>query len=346
MKIKITFALLVLWIGIVKSADIEVVHAQTCNESPGNQYQWGDQLGLCAVVNFYGAFEYKWYLSKDTIIDSVDLLLHSETMTSSSTGNGSWSRSYNIPCDGGGLSGQYYLIFIADPDQKIFETNKNNNIKHNTTINISPVSSCSSNGYQIDVNYLNQSDPVNNWSNIQGFFSFTSTLAGSITSADITYYLSVDQSFDEFDDLMFFTQNEYYQPAVEPGFTMDVYFPYFSPFVQPQDGLYHLVVVMTDYNTGIKYHAVSYETIQVGAVVSVVKPPVSKGTSSVTTNPSRDGSFSFVSTSTIDKIEIFDLTGRLEQSALSNFVTGLNKGTHIAQINVGDKIEVVKLIVE
>ncbi|MCE3258751.1 MAG: hypothetical protein K0S12_392 [Bacteroidetes bacterium] len=69
-----------------------------------------------------------YYLSTDTVWNSSDVLLTTQSFASlPAGGTGTGSKTVTIP--GGTTSGSYYLLFVADNSSSLTEANENNNVK-------------------------------------------------------------------------------------------------------------------------------------------------------------------------------------------------------------------------
>ncbi|MDQ2769535.1 MAG: T9SS type A sorting domain-containing protein [Bacteroidota bacterium] len=137
-----------------------------------------------------------YYLSTNTVLDASDVLLLTAPGTSLAAYQYS-SRYNNVTIPTGTLSGNYYILFVADPANAVAETNENNNVASAAIQVVAP-------GIDLTIvqPYLSAStsaagNSISTSSYIQNLGNTTSP------SSTLGYYLSTNTVFDASDVLLY-----------------------------------------------------------------------------------------------------------------------------------------------
>ncbi|WP_171025729.1 CARDB domain-containing protein [Hymenobacter jeollabukensis] len=136
-----------------------------------------------------------YYLSTNTTLDAADTYL-SSSYGSTLSGGFSSSRTATLYIPTGTAAGSYYVLFVADYQAQVTETNENNNVSSVALTVLPPSPDLTVNSFYPASYYLNSgsSTAVSGYVYNQGQASATSSNAG--------FYLSTDASFSTNDVLL------------------------------------------------------------------------------------------------------------------------------------------------
>jgi subtilase family serine protease len=149
-------------------------------------YNQGNALASPATVGYY--------LSTNTTLDASDVLLANTTGTLYGGGYSSRYATLNIPT--GTAVGTYYVLFVADYQSQVAETNENNNIGTATLQIVAP-----------GIDLLPSQAYVSPYSSAPGNIVSTSCYLQNLgnsaaPSSTLGYYLSTNQTLDASDVLL------------------------------------------------------------------------------------------------------------------------------------------------
>ena len=132
----------------------------------------------------------KYYLSDDTSLSSDDTYLSSDYVNSLGSGRSSYeSASVTIPSTTS--SGTKYVLFVADANKTVTETNENNNIAYKAIKINSVPDLVVQNSYVPNYGFSGSSIYVNG--------TVKNTGSGSASSSTLHYYLSRNDYFSIYD---------------------------------------------------------------------------------------------------------------------------------------------------
>ena len=136
-----------------------------------------------------------YYLSTNQVLDASDVLLR--TTPGFSLGAGQYSSRYEYPVIPAGTTpGNYFVLFVADPQNAVAETNENNNVSSQPLLVVAP-----------GIDLLIQQPNLSTTSVTPGFTVAASCFiqnAGNSPAATstVSYYLSTNQVLDAADVLL------------------------------------------------------------------------------------------------------------------------------------------------
>jgi hypothetical protein len=249
-----------------------------------NTLNCGDNITIYATQNYSGFqldedlpnFDLDCYLSTNTTWDNSD-----ELLTSDYSGLGSNDSSNDEVTTGTILPntppGIYYVLFIADADSELSESNENNNLEY-----IQVTISCPSNDIYI-TNTSVSSTNLNCGESI--VMSCTQNYAGNqldanLTSTVLRYYLSTNTSFDNSDILLGMdsaslgsddlSENENATEPIPLGITSGTYYILF--IADPDDDISE-----TNENNNLEYIQIQ---ISCSYTITTASSPTNGGTTS------------------------------------------------------------------
>ena len=137
-----------------------------------------------------------YYLSTNTVLDASDVLLL--TAPGSSLGAYQYASRYNtVTIPTGTLSGNYYVLFVADPANAVAETNENNNVASAPVQVVAP-------GIDLTISQAYLSSTTSAAGNSLNASSYIQNLGNTTSpSSTIGYYLSTNTVFDASDVLLY-----------------------------------------------------------------------------------------------------------------------------------------------
>jgi len=145
-----------------------------------------------------GASTMKYYLSQNSVYDGSDVLLGSSSVSAINAGSSSSQIISSLTIPGGTAPGSYYILFYADANGAISESNESNNIAYRSIT----VNNCSSSPDLVISNVYFSTYSLCSGSNIDIDFDVENIGGATAAASTVKFYLSSNNTYGSGDVLL------------------------------------------------------------------------------------------------------------------------------------------------